>query len=336
MIDITQLSSLITALRNETQSEAITPEMVGSLLQRIIDLLATAETSTEIKAVKDWYAKAKSFYAIRKIATGSSDRNNVYLSPTSADTNGALNTESDGIIIRQATTDRAGAMRAQQVIDLNAATKNVAALQTALNTLSETVAKLGNTTAEIAEHVECEILNQELYLRGAKKMMDKGYVPYLFRFTSRSNRSCQGMKDGKPFFKNPRTSKGWHRMGAHLALKIQSDEKVLFNTEEHMFWHCLRYSSQFANNYSPEAKYLVNKRKTSNTRIGWGNKTISLLDYKKYEKRRLVKLRFGIAFLKKQTSARQPVTLDMFASNIAEFHIVHYRISDVGLWNFTK
>ena len=49
MIDITQLTSQITAFRNETQSEAITPESLGELLQQIAEQIANAETLQDVQ-----------------------------------------------------------------------------------------------------------------------------------------------------------------------------------------------------------------------------------------------------------------------------------------------
>lgn len=333
MIDITQLSSLITALRNETQSEAITPEMVGSLLQRIIDLLATAETSTEIKAVKDWYANAKNFHAIQKIANGSSDRNNVYLTPTNADTNGTTNVESDGIIIRQATTDRAGAMRAQQVIDLNNASKNITALQNAMNNLSDTVNHLSNKFEDVVEQIECEVRYKSLYLRGARNLIEKGYVPYLFRYSKKRNRYDNRQIGGDKGHSN--IKKGWNRMGGHLALKIGIDELVKFNTTDHKKWNNMEFSAQFLNDFSCEAKYLV-KENRRNMNFNWGCSKVSLKD-RNTMKPRLVKLRFGIAFVKSVIGPRLPANMLVLATNIAEFYVVHNRsrFDNPDAWHFT-
>lgn len=333
MIDISQLTSLITALRNETQSEAITPERVGTVLQRILNLLATAETSAEIKAVKDWYANAKNFRAIQKIANGSSDRNNVYLTPTNADTNGTTTVESDGIIIRQATTDRAGAMRAQQVIDLSNATKNITALQTALNTLSNTVAQLANKASDVIEHIECEVRQKELYVKGARSLIEKGYVPYLFRYSKKRNRYDNRLIGGDRGHSN--FKKGWNRMGGHLALKIGIDELARFNTTDHEAWNNMEFSAQFLNDFSSEAKYLV-KQKLYDFSINWGCSTVSLED-RNTQKPRLVKLRFGIAFVKSIIGPRLPANMLVLATNIAEFYVVHNRsrFDNPDAWHFT-
>ena len=52
MIDIQQLTSLISAFRVETEKESISPETVGSILQAIADLLATAIGETEHNIIR--------------------------------------------------------------------------------------------------------------------------------------------------------------------------------------------------------------------------------------------------------------------------------------------
>ncbi len=47
MIDTNQLSALVSAFRVETEKESILLDTVGSLLQNITDLLASALSSTE-------------------------------------------------------------------------------------------------------------------------------------------------------------------------------------------------------------------------------------------------------------------------------------------------
>ena len=54
MIDISQLTALISAFRVETEKESISPETVGSILQAIADLLATATSETEYNIIRVW------------------------------------------------------------------------------------------------------------------------------------------------------------------------------------------------------------------------------------------------------------------------------------------
>ncbi len=58
MIDISQLTSLVSAVRVETEKESISPETVGKLLQDILDLLKTASSDTERKILDDWKHRA--------------------------------------------------------------------------------------------------------------------------------------------------------------------------------------------------------------------------------------------------------------------------------------
>ena len=54
MIDTTQLTNLISTFRVE--KESISPETVGSLLQNITDLLASASSSIEQQIFENWKA----------------------------------------------------------------------------------------------------------------------------------------------------------------------------------------------------------------------------------------------------------------------------------------
>ena len=54
MIDISQLTALISAFRVETEKESISPETVGKILQDITDLLATAIGETEYNIIRFW------------------------------------------------------------------------------------------------------------------------------------------------------------------------------------------------------------------------------------------------------------------------------------------
>ena len=54
MIDISQLTALISAFRVETEKESISPETVGKILQDITDLLATAIGENEYSIIRVW------------------------------------------------------------------------------------------------------------------------------------------------------------------------------------------------------------------------------------------------------------------------------------------
>lgn len=53
-MDISNLTSLINALRAETQEDSITPESLGALLQRIVDVLGDAASDFTVQQLVQW------------------------------------------------------------------------------------------------------------------------------------------------------------------------------------------------------------------------------------------------------------------------------------------
>lgn len=118
-MDISTLTNLINAFRAENRQDAITPDTLGQLLQKIVNVLEQAGDSATIQQISQWKNMITAFGSVLKsISLGADDRNNILLNIQSVNT-----TTGGGQIsiftIRQATTARAGAMRAQQVTDLN-------------------------------------------------------------------------------------------------------------------------------------------------------------------------------------------------------------------------
>ena len=81
MIDISQLTSLVSAFRVETEKESISPETVDKLLQDILDLLATASSDTERKILDDWKALRSQYTVVYDVAhaTGMADMEHMFL-----------------------------------------------------------------------------------------------------------------------------------------------------------------------------------------------------------------------------------------------------------------
>ena len=156
MIDTTALTALITAFRTEVTQNSISPEKVGSILQQIADLLATAAPDSdmsEFTVLRQRLMGVSTMFT--SLAQGTSDRNHIYLTSNTYNVaTGTKHTNTDAIRIQQATTERAGAMRAQQVIDLNAAKKNITDLQ-------DEVATLGRVLDATGSHFN--ILSEQIY-----------------------------------------------------------------------------------------------------------------------------------------------------------------------------
>ena len=149
MIDISNLTSLITAFRQETEQGSISPETLGALLQAIANQLQSATTDQEQSKLTNIYNNLlKMGNCLTNLAQGDTDRNNVLGDYTFYNVvSGIPSAQRGQVLIEQATTERAGAMRAQQVIDLNAAKKGVA-------TLEDAVAQINTQLEELNGYIE--------------------------------------------------------------------------------------------------------------------------------------------------------------------------------------
>ena len=110
MIDITNLTSLITAFRQETEQGSISPETLGSLLQAIANLLSAASTDQEqIKLTNIYDNLLKMGNCLTNLAQGDADRNNVladyaFFNPIS----GLHSAQRSQILIKQAPQNEQG------------------------------------------------------------------------------------------------------------------------------------------------------------------------------------------------------------------------------------
>ena len=156
MIDTTALTALITAFRAEVTQNSISPEKVGSILQQIADLLATAAPDSDMSEFTVLRQRLMSISTMfTSLAQGTSDRNHIYLTSNTYNVStGTKHTNTDAIRIQQATTERAGAMRAQQVIDLNAAKKNITDLQDEIANLGRVLDATGSHFNILSEQID--------------------------------------------------------------------------------------------------------------------------------------------------------------------------------------
>lgn len=155
MADISSITSLITSFRSETREEAITPEVLGALLQKIADLLGKAALQTDMGRLDNWRsALGRIGYVLTSFTVGSDDRNNVYFTLGKANlSNGINQLAPNSILIRQATTERAGVMRAQQVQDLNKCKADISKYFSSLSNMEETILNIQKGIASISLRV---------------------------------------------------------------------------------------------------------------------------------------------------------------------------------------
>ena len=84
-IDTSSLTAIITEFRRLQAKDSITPEALGSILQRIADLLATAGTSDIQQALNNWYnAMRNAVPYISALVQANFDRNKANNSSSSS------------------------------------------------------------------------------------------------------------------------------------------------------------------------------------------------------------------------------------------------------------
>ena len=334
-IDTKSLTQLITEFRALQSKDAVSPESLGYILQRIVDLLATAgtsETVANIQKLLDGFKAAGQ--AITALSQGQADRNHIYANKSTVNLATGAVASTSGIFIQQATTERAGAMRAQQVTDLNNARKAVAEIEKILEAVQ---VKLGMTdgskglynNAQISVVVENGILR----LFGAQQLVADGYVPYLFRLTRKRNQwgDRVALEAGAARKKYCDRRKGWNLFGSCYMVKIASGNILTFNAKSH---HDLCTPSE---TYAATPDTLVkqfNRRSDNAPCIGWGRSVVSLLDPNNAQKHRLIRLRFAIGFAKKILPGRSLITTANLVSSLAEFAVIYNPSKKT--WHFGK
>ena len=166
MIDISNLTSLITAFRQETEQGSISPETLGALLQAIANQLQSATTDQEQTKLTNIYNNLlKMGNCLTNLAQGDTDRNNVLGDYTFYNVvSGIPSAQRGQVLIKQATTERAGAMRAQQVIDLNAAKKGVSMLEDAVSNIESAMATSNADNSTRFDEIEQTLLEMNGYI----------------------------------------------------------------------------------------------------------------------------------------------------------------------------
>lgn len=152
-INTSTITQLISDFRALSQKDSVSPESLGVLLQKLADLINSAAADGDFTAISNALNAVPT--ALVSIGQGSADRNDILMDVTTSNlVKGLQASAKDVVFIRQATTERAGAMRAQQVSDLNNTRTGLAALQKSFTALSDVVANLGTTVSENGSKLE--------------------------------------------------------------------------------------------------------------------------------------------------------------------------------------
>ena len=149
-INTSTITQLISDFRALSQKDSVSPESLGVLLQKLADLINTAAADGDFTAISNALNAVPT--ALVSISQGSADRNDILMDVTTSNlVKGLQASAKDVVFIRQATTERAGAMRAQQVSDLNSTRTGLAALQKSHTELASKVSSLETSVSENGE-----------------------------------------------------------------------------------------------------------------------------------------------------------------------------------------
>lgn len=340
MVDVTTLNDLITRFRQTTQANSVSPETVGSLLQKISDILATAGTQANLDTVNSWLEALKTApQVLTAIAQGSRDPDDIVLNPQTLDIGTGTVTAQPSVRIIRATSKAAGAMTTSHVTALNDATQgirdlnvSVADINNLISEISQRLLKMWPTSAtepfKAQSPLLCEVIGDSLWVKGYEIYQKAHFVPYLFRFTRRRNRKRKRRLQGEygPM------RKGWHRMGSMQSIHIEGGQ-VQFSTAPHINWHVR--TTQNSANYSPSVQTLVPlyTDANGNVKMPWGKSMVRLVD-RKTGKRRMLRFRFAIAYGLPLGQGRAPLLPSMLVSNLAEFSVVYQPRQDT--WCFSR
>lgn len=339
-IDTKSLTEVITEFRALQTKDAVSPESLGSVLQRIVDLLSTAgtsETVNNITKLLDGFKAAGQ--AITALSQGQSDRNHIYADKSTVNLATGSVSSTSGIFIQQATTERAGAMRAQQVIDLNAAKKGVSDLQTQVANINALVVQLqgaigGGTSAvakvDTVDSIACTVENGVLKVSGIRNLVDNGCVPYIFRLTKKRNQYHHRERtDADRNIKYCSRRKGWNLWGSVNSVKVENGiVSFSVNNKTELVREAIGFST------SPTALVHVHTNRLGLQTIGWGRSTISLHDSRNGNVPRMIRLRFAIGFAKSIGPGKVRVTPEHMLSTLAEFSVIYN--PKTKTWSFGK
>lgn len=330
MINVKSLNQAIAALRAETKQNAITPSTLGGLLQTISNLLATATTESDLEvilnlqiALANLKQKVNAYVInlqndptfISHIVQGSTDRNNVYLNATKVNVAfGTASTVEQAVTIKQATTERAGVMRAQQVADLNDAKSGVTTLQNTMRSVQSLLSELQSKIRKIESetscfyHIECDKnVKDGLHVVGASVLLKKGFVPYIFRFSRKKSRYRHSK--GEVRRKGSKTS-GWHVFCNDKKIKFASQDLMLIAPNDTRGVNTSAYSQSPKGLFTPPHQHFRNGV-FAGMYVGYGCDSFRIDDGKRF--------RFAVAFGLPQS--REKFDFTKLVTNMAEFGV---------------
>lgn len=320
-MDVTSLKALNETFRSITQSNSISPDTVATLLNRIIEMLGTAKSESEVVNMLSNYVTKAGLSSslsgyVTSVALSSLFYNKAqinkllteYVSVDSLQNLTYSKGQIDKLIVACAKqSDLTNFYTKNQVFDLlskYATLAQLKQLETKVNASS------GSSVSGSTAQISCFIDGDKLYVRGAEVLIAQGYTPYIFRYVRKHNRyrKAKGEKSTYSLMR-----KGWQVFEGSNKIKIDNSNQLLVQQNKE------KYVS------SPDnliAKYEIRKEneKPGDINTPEHNYAIFYFGRKRYRfYTGCVRLRFAIAFSKRQSKSK--FDYSKLVSNFAEFRV---------------
>lgn len=181
--------------------------------------------------------------------------------------------------------------------------------------------------------ISCDVVNGVLRVHGARDLIKAGYVPYLFRLTSKRNAYRHKPKyrmPGDNDRKRCQKSKGWHCFGSCNMLRIDDNDIVCFSGNNHQMLH------DEARSFSNSVECLMKPYTASSgiMKVPWGRKCVSLTDRHGLE--RMLRFRFAIGFGRKFKPGNFAVKPSSMITPLAEFSVIYNPEHMGDKWQLSK
>ncbi len=301
-IDTSSVTALVDEFRTLSAKDSISPETLGALVQRIVDLIATANSDDDMSQLNTLLNNVKKCTSvITAVKVGNGDADNVLVNYHFANlASGISSSMENAILVPAATVARAGAMTAGHVKSLNKALTDIASISSP-KTYKPLEVRIVNGTPQLLNHEEYEA---------------DGLVLLLFRFTQKRNKNNFNEDD-----KYGPNLKGWNQMGRKNVVRIKNGtDKLEFADIEHCQMHAIMSDTT----YAQRAILLVEPH---NDNVSWGKQKVSLWTQDS-KRKRMLRFRFAVGYAKDFNDAAKTTNVCQLVSNLAEFSVIHHPMYD--------
>lgn len=259
--------------------------------------IMTAADKVALDDLSTWQPKVKNIGSVVKSLTVAPDEEKMFIRLQKGNLADGL-PYNDNVLIPHVSATKAGAMSAQDYNNLQA--------------LVEQSEQAANAKSWL---ISVETRGNKLFLDYPRELTQKGYVPYLLRYSVRS--TTYRLEEGEIKRKHGPKRKGWHRYYDQNAIKLEGREVLIgrrvYNDEEPAFWD---YNGNGPRQLFGQIKE-TSTGQASFYNIAFGKKIYTF----PYKRRYSHRFKFGIVFAPPITEEKHIVYPWEWVTNVAPFQV---------------